>query len=187
MAQINSGASQVFEAGSASSQKIVGYASSKNWIARYAFTTDAAGASSVSWAVRLNSLAGGNQNAGLSWYIGTDPNNYANANAANGYVRTGAVAIASDGTGYLTFSGSADLVLLPNTTYYLWIYPTTTTYGYFYLTQNEVATVTTSGGAGLVYIYANGAWGAYQPYVYDGTAWKLCVPYVYGSDGWSTY
>lgn len=187
MAQITSGRSQVFEAGSASSQKIVGRASSKNWVARYAFTTDAVGASSISWAVRLNSLAGGSQTAGLSWAISADANNYANANAANGYVPNGSVTIASDGTGYLTFSGSANVILLPNTTYYLWIYPTTTTYGYFYLTSNEVATLTTSGGAGLVSILSGSSWNDHLVYIYDGAGWALYLPYIYTGSGWELY
>lgn len=40
---------------------------------------------------------------------------------------------------------------------------------------------------GTVSIYADGAWGDYQPYVYDGSSWVEIEPYVYTASGWEKY
>ena len=79
------------------------------------------------------------------------------------------------------------MVLVPNTTYYLWIFPNTTKYGFYWLTANQQATLTTSGGAGVVYIDNGSSWDAYQCYIDNGSSWDLYIPYIDDGSSWSVY
>lgn len=175
MATITTGVSQVYEGTSATSMKVVGYNNKKNCVARYSFKTDAVGASKVSWEIGGNSLGGGTRPA-LRWYITTSASSHINAGASTTAYH-GTVTV-KNVQGYDVFSGSADVTLLPNTTYYLWIFPNTTTYGFYYLGEPDKATVTTSGGAGLVYIDNGGKFEAYQCYIDNGTKFELYMPYI---------
>lgn len=180
---------QVFQGGTPVPQYVVGYASATNWVARYSFSVGSTGANAVSWTLLNNYLAGGSLTAGLEWQINTSPSSYANANgSSSSYPAAGNVSIVDLGGGSYQFSGSSgSLLLLPNTTYYLWIFPKTTTYGYFNLTQLQKASVTTSGAAGIVYICVNGVFYTYQPYVYTGSAWEMVIPYVANGSTWIMY
>lgn len=70
----------------------------------------------------------------------------------------------------------ASSLLIPDTEYYLWIFPNYTGYGAFtWSTWAGIdVVVDLSGGAGLAYI--NGE--AYQLYIGNGTDWDLCMPYI---------
>lgn len=157
-----------------SSSKIVGFANSKNRVVRYTFTTDAVGASSVSFSVERN-YEGDGTLPGLRWYIGTSSTSHANAGATSEYC--GNITV-TENSGEYAFSGSADIVLLPNTTYYLWLFPSVTNYGYYYVSENRTQYITTSGGAGLVYIDNGSNIEAYQCYIGNGTGWDLCLPHI---------
>lgn len=175
MATITTGTSQVYEGTSTSSTKIVGYNGGKNYVARYSFKTDSVGASKVSWEIGGNSVGGGTRPP-LRWYLTTSASSHINAGASTTAYH-GTVSVKNVG-GYDVFSGSADTVLLPNTTYYLWVFPNTTTYGFYYLGGTDKATVTTTGAAGLVYIDNGTKFEAYQCYIDNGSSWDLYMPYV---------
>ena len=181
MATITSGASQTYAGTSESTQKIVGYNGGKNYVVRYAFTTGSEGASSVSWELGGNSLGGGTAQT-LRWYITTSSTSHINAGATttkyHGNAKSSVVG------GYTVFSGSADIVMLPNTTYYLWIFPSVATYGFYWLTANEKATLTISGAAGLVRIDSGSAFEAYQCYIDNGSAWEAYMPYIDNGSSW---
>lgn len=164
--------------------QVVGYISSKNRVVRFTFTTDALGASHVSWYLENNYLASSNAPA-LRWYIGTDPESHANAGASTDVYNGDVTAATSGGT--TTLAGSAGMVLLPNKTYYLWIFPSVAAYGYYNLTERQQARVTPTGGAGLVYIDTDGKLEAYQALVDNGTGWDLCVPNIDNGIGWDLH
>lgn len=186
MATITTTSKVTINGGSTSgAQQIVGINSGKNQVVRFTFTTDSNGASSVSWSLPNNSKGAGTAPA-LRWYIGTDPNSHLNAGAST-TVYNGNVSVSNDGYGNLTFSGSANMVLVPNTIYYLWIFPGTTTYGFYYLTENQQATLTTSGGAGVVYIDNGSSWDLYQCYIDNGSGWDLYIPYIDNGSSWDIY
>lgn len=166
-------------------QQIVGINAGRNQDVRFTFTTDSNGASAVYWALPNNSMGSGTAPA-LRWYIGIDPNSHINAGSST-TVYNGNVSVSNDGYGNLTFTGYADMVLAPNTTYYLWIFPGTTTYGFYWLTANQQATVTTSGSAGVVYIDNGSSWDAYQCYIDNGSSWDLYIPYIDDGSSWSVY
>ena len=184
MATITTGTSQVYEGTAASTTKIVGYNGGKNWVARYSFKTDSVGASKVSWEIGGNSVGGGTRPP-LRWYITTDPNSHINAGVSTAAYH-GTVSVKNVG-GYDVFSGSADIVLLPNTTYYLWIFPNTTTYGFYYLGGTDKATVTTSGAAGLAGIGDGTKVDAYQIGVGTGSTFDLYMPYVGNGSSFDLY
>lgn len=145
MATITSSASQVYEGSAPSSVKIVGYNARTNYVARYSFVSPAIGASGVSWSIPRNYIGGGTAPT-LRWYITTSSTSHINAGASTGAYH-GTVTATDVGGGSYTFTGSADIVLLPSTTYYLWIFPATTTYGFYNLTHSQAAAVTTSGAS----------------------------------------
>ena len=58
----------------------------------------------------------------------------------------------------------------------------------FTLTKNGyTATVTTSGGAGLVYIDNGSKWETYQVYIDNGSSWDLYMPYIDNGSSWDLY
>lgn len=167
-----------------SASQIVGYANSKNRVVRFTFQTGTVGASSVSWYVEDNYFADGTQ-PGLRWYVGTSATSHVNAGAST-TTYTGTVT-ATNKSGEYHFSGSANVALLPNTTYYLWIFPSVAKYGYYNLSEVPATNVTTSGGAGLVYIDDGSSLSAYQTYIDNGSGWDLCMPYIDNGSSWDLY
>lgn len=185
MATITTSSAVCFQGGTQTTQKIVGFSGGSTWLARYSFTTDSNGASSVSWILPNNSyLGGGSATTEFRWYITTESSVPAVTGTNLPY--HGVVSKPESGGAY-QFSGSANIILLPNTTYYLRIFPGTTTYGYFNLTSNATATVTTSGSAGVVYIDNGSRWDAYQCYIDNGSSWDLYIPYIDNGSSWSVY
>lgn len=185
MAAITTSKAQCYAGGTASTQLVLGYESSKAWVARYSFKSGATGASTVSWETTADSyLAGGSATAEFRWYMGTGTTSHAAGGSSLSY--HGKVTKTEYGGAHI-FSGSANVVLVPNTTYYLWVFPATTTYGYYWLSTTGTATVTTSGGAGLVYIDNGTKWEPYQVYIHNGSSWDLYMPYIDNGSSWDLY
>lgn len=182
MAMITSGVSQVYAGTSATNSLMVGYSAGKNYVARYSFKTDANGGSHVSWELPRSSFSGNGTVPPLRWYIGTSSNSHINAGVSTTTYH-GSVTV-SDNGGFDAFSGSADVVLMPNTTYYLWIFPATVTPGYYWLAESDKATLETSGAAGLVHIDNGGSFESYQVYIDNGSSWDMYIPYIDNGSSW---
>lgn len=71
----------------------------------------------------------------------------------------------------------ADVILLPNTEYYLWIFPAYTSYGQI-LWHGTTDTFEFSGEVGFVRIDNGLSFDAYQIYVDNGESWDLYLPYA---------
>lgn len=165
-----------YAGGSTTSSRIVGtdWAEEKpiNRVARYPFTTPAEGASGISLVFNTDGL--GNEctygDVPIRFFIGTSDSEYANAGPNNAY--TGELTMGSDGK---TFTGEADILLMPNTTYYLWLFPGHNKYYGWYGWHRDgyTNTFTLNGGAGLAYIEGE----AYQAYIGNGTEYELFMPY----------
>lgn len=171
-----------YNGGASGASAVVGVSSGLNRVARYSFTSPDIGASSVT--LKFTSMwfeTGVPKPASLYFYIGTDPNSHINAGAESTY--TGVLNV--DTNTYTSCSGSADVLLLPNTTYYLFVFPATTTFGWYY--WQTTAAMTSSGGAGLVYIDNGSGFDAYQIYIDNGTSWDLHMPYIDNGSGWDLY
>ena len=161
--------------------QVVGYADGMNRVVRFTFKTDSVGASSVSWKLDGN-YAGGGAIPALRWYIGTSATSHVNAGASSpSYHGT---VTATENAGEYTLSGAADIVLLPNTTYYLWLFPASTKFGYFYLTEKRQADLTTGGGAGLIYIGTGSGFGLYLAWIFDGSNWGMYILYIHNGTAW---
>ena len=184
MATIISSEVQCYTGTEAYAGHLVGRNGGKNVVARYSFTTDAVGASGVSWTLDRNSLGGGISQP-LRWYITASSTSHINAGAST-TIYHGDVTISTK-DGWKVFSGSTDIVLLPNTTYYLWIFPATTTYGFWYLTEKQTATVETTGAVGLARIHEGGAFSAYRAIIHNGSMWGTYRPIIHNGSSWGSY
>lgn len=129
-----------YKAGSGGVTRVVGVESQKTRVVRYSFTAPSAGASHVDVAFDGFELSQG-QAIALRWHITQDPDSYANPAVTDPY------------TGTLTFNahltaatGSADVLLLPGKTYYLWVFPAVMVWGW-YSWILDAASLTTSGGS----------------------------------------
>lgn len=110
-------------------------------VARQSFVAPSTGATSVSLTYHTN--RGNGAFIPLRFYIGTDPDSHANAGPS--YAYTGELTLGSD---YLTHTGQADILLIPGQTYYIWVFPGSDEYGWYYGTrQNHTSTLVTSGAA----------------------------------------
>lgn len=167
-----------YKNGNAGASRVVGYESQANRVARYSFVTPAEGGSHVDIVYYSSGLGGGSK-IPVRFFIGTDASSHANAGASSEY--TGELTLGSDGK---TFTYSGDILLLPNTTYYIWFFPGQAKYGYYAWYGKGTSTLTTSGGAGLVYIGNGSTYDAYQVYIGNGTSWDLALPYVGNGTGW---
>lgn len=161
-----------YKNGNAGASRVVGYESQANRVARYSFVTPAEGGSHVDIVYYSNGLGGGSK-IPVRFFIGTDPNSHANAGAGSSH--TGELTLGSDGE---TFTWSGDLLLLPNTTYYIWFFPGSTAYGYYSWYGSGTSTLTTSGGAGLAKVKQSGELVSYQFYAKKGGAVNIYLPYV---------
>lgn len=139
MATINLTNAVYYKAGKSGASAVVGYESLTNRVARYAFVSPSTGATSVS----LNftrTWPGSGSVPSLRFYIGTAAESHKNAGAGDTY--TGALALQADG---ITWTASADILLLPDKTYYLFVFPATTNFGWYQWAGTS--TLTTSGGS----------------------------------------
>lgn len=133
---------------------VVGYESSSERGIRYTFTLPSsctAGATSYAFSKSSVSALQGGSAARWNWAVSSDASAYLDTTAAgDGY--------ATSVTG--TFSGSATKTLYPGTTYYLFIYPGSTTYGWRYWNYPDSITLTVDGSITYAVSYnANGGSG----------------------------
>ena len=166
--------------GTASDHGMVGYASSSNYCVRFQFTSPATGASSVT--ISGNFSHSGGSTAAPKWYITDSATSHTNAGASSTAHGTLTMTLSS---GVYVGTGTASIVLKPNTTYYLWFFPSVAEYGIW--GHYKSFTITTSGGAGLVYIDNGTSWDAYQVYIDNGTSWDLYMPYIDNGSSWDLY
>jgi len=127
-------------------------------VVRYTMIAPSQGASSVTLEF-LKCYEGHGTFPELRFYIGTSPNSHENAGPSSTY--TGA--LTCSGSDAYTFTGNANMILLPNTTYYVWVFPANTTYGWLYWgTISGNQTATTSGAAMSDFAVADGTLGTAQ-------------------------
>ena len=179
MAAITTGAALYYKNGNSGVSGVVGYESGSNRVARYKFTAPATGASAVTISIPNVTFGDGSKTTAIRFFLTTSATSHANAGASAAYSETLSITL-SNGTYNAT--GSANVLLLPNTEYYLWVFPGSTNYGWWY--WNSPATLNTSGGAGLVYIDNGSSMVAALPYIDTGTSWVQAMPYVDTGSAW---
>lgn len=157
-----------------------------NRVVRFEFMSPSSGASRVSWSIYYGYPMAQSSKKIMRFYIGTSPTSHANAWKDSEY-HGEVTATAPDNFTY-TFTGSADIVLLPNTKYYLWIFPGDTGDGWcYYGLVPNTCTVDVSGGAGLAYIGNGTDHDAHQVRIGNGNDYDLYMPYIGNGTGWDLY
>ena len=126
MANITLSSPSFFRNGVSGASAVVGYESGYNRVARYSFTAPATGATSVSLSFTSMWYGDGAMQKSFRFYIGTSSTSHTNAGAGSTY--TGTITADANGT---NFTGTANITLAPNTTYYLFVFPENTTYGWY--------------------------------------------------------
>lgn len=112
-------------------------------VGRFAFTTPATGATSFSFTTETYyCIDDGYYEPSLHFAISTSSTAYINKASSEGYAAGGNF---WDYPGAMNSDGSKSVQLLPNTTYYLWIFPATSNYGRWKITS---VSVTLSGAYG---------------------------------------
>lgn len=113
-------------------------------VGRIQFTAPAAGAAGVE--IVFHSNRGDGKFVPLNFYIGMEPDSHENAGPDS--IATGSLSLSSD---YLTFTGSAEIMLEPNQVYYLWVFPASDDYGWYYGHRSgKTSTLTTVGIAHIL-------------------------------------
>ncbi len=183
---ISTGKPICYEAGTSGASYVVGYESRQNRVVRYGFRTGPGGASEISVNIpNLSKSDGtGSADAPLRFFIGTSPTSHANAGAGSTYL--GQLTMTTAG-GFYHFSGSAKVVLTPNTDYYLWIFPGSTTFGWWWVPSQGTATVTVHTAAMSDFTVSNGTLGQAQTITITrhGSGFLHTLYYRYGSGNWA--
>ena len=166
---------------------VVGYTTSggaKRYVARYSFTTPSEGGNHISFSTANVSLADGSNPPPIRFFIGTVPDSHINAGEDAEY--HGTVTITKYDDPLSIASGELDILLLPNTTYYLWFFPGSTNYGYYYwyAKKEEYTFANVSGAAGLVKIDTGSSFVNAIPYIDTGSEWKQAIPYIDNGNAW---
>jgi hypothetical protein len=132
---------EFYKNGKAGASVVVGYEGERRRCARYEFTVPVPGASSIT--AQINGphfVEDGGREAPVRFYIGTDPDSHVNAGPDSPY--TGVATVDSDKR---TVTLAADIILVPDKTYYLWFFPSVDYWGWYYWSRN--CTITTYGGS----------------------------------------
>lgn len=148
-----------YKRGEAGVSAVVGYESNSNRVVRYTMLAPTTGTTSVTLEFTGCTLGDGIAPA-LNFYIGTEPDSHTNAGEGSAY--TGE--LTRSGT---TYTGSADIVLNPSETYYVWVFPKYSDsvyhYGWMYWSKTSgAATATTSGAVASTLSASNGTLGEKQ-------------------------
>ena len=128
---------QAYSAGSVTSSKWIGYSGSTIRTVRYEFTTGSDGATAISFSFQGPTKPTGDSTAAsINWYVTTSKTSH--ASAGESATKNGTCSASLNGSTYAwTISVSNGSVkLLPNTTYYLWLFPNHSN-GNYYLTINS--------------------------------------------------
>lgn len=127
---------------------VAGFESGVTRVVRYSFTTPETGATSLSF--RLDDVSkGSGADIPLRFAITADPDSHTAAGASAPYTGETTIRLAS-----YTVEGTAQVRLMPNTAYYLWVFPGQDVWGWYYMPATGQVTlsgttqgvVTASGG-----------------------------------------
>lgn len=144
-----------YKNGKSGVSRVYGYEDDSRRVARCTFRSPSTGASGISLALHTGGVGAGDI-IPIRYFIGTDPDSHANAGYDAEY--TGTLTLSSD---YVKFTASADLLLAPDQTYYLWVFPGEDKFGWFWATRlNYTHTLITSGAALSEISGANGVLGS---------------------------
>lgn len=152
-----------------------------NRVVRYTIIPPPEGASKITLHFNVTKEPAVGSAVPLRYYIGTDPESHINAWDTSEY--TGELIRSEDGC----FTAELSTLLIPGTTYYLFVFPAAKIYGMYdwYIYGNPVGlTMEFLGGAGIVRVgNASGGADMYQFFTRIGNEIYLLLPYIGNADG----
>lgn len=152
-------------------------------VARYTIVPPAEGAMGLKLYFKSTRHGGGEQakKINIRYFIGISDSSHVNAGPS--YEYTGEFEFDST---TLVFTAETDMMLLPGQTYYLWLFPASNDFGWYYWSDEPGSSVTheasmeSLGGIGVVYIKGDTDYEPYQIYIYGDNGWEQHM--VYGRD-----
>ena len=169
---------------------LVGFNNGKRNVLRYSFKTpaDRLITSLTFWTVFNYIACGHSSNTyNVRFKVTDDPDSYVNAGA--GYNYDGSVSFSGTYTVERTCTING-LMLIPNKTYYLFLFPGEDLYSvrFCYDENGDVSELTAeTSPAGLAYINNGTEFEPYQVYIYNGSDWEMYFPYIYNGATWDLY
>lgn len=174
---------------------VVGYRSAGvPRVIRYTFTTPSTSSSSYSVMISGCSKLDGDCTS-LKCFLTTSDSSHALANSTYASDATLTRRASTTGSGeYEFYSGEISKSLSPNTTYYLWVFASSTAVplsvylpksGYQF--QTSLATITVDQSSGIVYIDNGSGFEAYQVFIDNGSTWEQYIPYIDNGTSWEQY
>ncbi len=178
MATVTLSSPEFYMGGTSGVSHVVGYGDAANRVVRYTFTTPSYGGSKFSFSFTNVTVYNGfnkvTPEESLRFYVGSDASSHANAGASSEY--SGSAVVTAVDSGY-TVTGEVETKLDANSTYYLWLFPSTTYWGLLWW-DDAVPSAEVTGAQGVVYIDNGTSFDAYQVYIDNGTSWDLYIPYI---------
>lgn len=132
---------QAYQGGSTTDSKIIGYSYSTIRTVRYQFTTGSDGATSINFEFKgPTTPTGDSTSASINWYVTTSDMSHASAGASA--TKNGTCSATYDSNKYVWTIGvsNGSVYLLPNTTYYLWLFPNHSSNNHYLTINSEWAT-----------------------------------------------
>lgn len=161
-------------------------------VMRYTFTAPAKGATEFSISITGVSMYSSSFPT-LRFYLTDDPTSHINA-TANTTEYDGELIRSTAGAGesgqYKYTSNVVEKLLLPNKTYYLYIFAGNSNARSAYFPydglqyKTELATITVDGAAGVVFVKKGTEIKMHQPYVKKGASWVSLLPYKKNGSLW---
>ena len=142
---------QFYSGTGAAASQVVGWDNGKLRYVRYTIVASSTGAGASHLSIKKGTVGlQAGAAIGLRFFITTDPQFYEQLPTV--YASTGLSLTGKNEGGYYTFTGDADVLLLPGKEYYLYIFPGTSTYGSYLWNGPAAITITPSGAAGVIRI-----------------------------------
>lgn len=135
---------QAYQSGQITSSAWIGYSSEAIRTVRYQFTTGSEGATTIKFSFNGPTnpsvgKTGASTAASINWYVTKSENSHASAGASA--EKNGTCSAEPDNSHFVyKISASGAVNLLPNTTYYLWLFPNHSTSNY-YLIINDASSM----------------------------------------------
>lgn len=131
-----------YKAGKPGASAVVGYESGTRRVCRITFKAPSTGATSVKFTWYTAGVGNGNHMP-IYFFINQNPDSHVNAGPG-----TADAILMTIGSDWMTFTGEMNILLRPNETYYLWIFPGKDSWGWYtaYRT-NYTSTLITTGAA----------------------------------------
>lgn len=182
MATIDLSSRTFYMSGKSGVSQVVGNDWADNAVAhrvvRYTITAPPEGASHVSLSFQAGAHGNGAYN-NLRYFIGTSDSSHVDAGPDSEYTGQFEVDLT-----YLIFTAETDIILLPNETYYLWLFPAEDAFGWYYWNYHDNSSMETDGSAACINIDKGATVEPYALCVEDGTDWYLLGLYIEDGTDW---